>query len=103
MDTRKLKFKALDHGAHVIDNHGRVIGSLNWVNDAEELVTRWNAYPDLIAQRDELLAALKGVEAELKTFGFIGKEGVSANDSEYGWLWSPAAQAMQEAIANASK
>jgi hypothetical protein len=41
MDTRKLKFKALDYkgpiGAHVIDNHGRVIGSLNWVNDAEEL------------------------------------------------------------------
>jgi hypothetical protein len=63
MDTRKLKFKALDYkgpiGAHVIDNHGRVIGSLNWVNDAEELVSRWNAYPDLVAALDDLMYELK--------------------------------------------
>ena len=61
--------------------------------DAAELVTRWNAYPDLIAQRDELLEALKGVKLWAERYELMT---TTAYD-EVTW------QAMIQAIVNASK
>lgn len=61
----------------------------------EELVRRFNEYPQQAERIAKLEEALNGIVDEIKNYGFIGVEGVSEHHENH-WSGSPA---MQEAIA----